>query len=96
METLNANLSAREKFKVFGFILVIDQLCVSLTERLHAYETVRSRFGFLNHLEEMDAASLYASVEKLVEIYKDDLEPSLCNELIQFASLIDLYKKRLR
>ncbi|CAH0556952.1 unnamed protein product [Brassicogethes aeneus] len=47
------------------FIPVIDQLCVSLTERLHAYDDVRSKFGFLNHLEEMYAANLYAAADEL-------------------------------
>lgn len=69
-----------------GFILVIDQLCVSLTEGLHAYKIFRSKFAFLNHLEDMDDANLYAAVEESVKMYKDDLEPSLGNELVQFVS----------
>ncbi|XP_068994056.1 zinc finger MYM-type protein 1-like [Neodiprion pinetum] len=89
----DANLSPKEKYKVSAFIPVVDQLCVSLTERLHAYETVRSRFGFLNHIDKMDAENLHAAAEALVKVYQDDLEPSLGNELVQFVSLIDSYKK---
>ncbi|CAH0554065.1 unnamed protein product [Brassicogethes aeneus] len=89
MKAQDANLSPKDKFKVSGFIPVMDQLCDSLTERLHAYDDVRSKFGFLNHLEEMDAANLYA---ELVEVYEDDLEPSLSIELVQFVSLMNLYK----
>lgn len=89
----DANLSPKEKYKVSAFIPVIDQLCVSLTERLYAYEAVRSRFGFLNHIEKMDVENLHASAEALVKVYEDDLEPSLGNELVQFVSLIDAYKK---
>ncbi|CAI6371985.1 unnamed protein product [Macrosiphum euphorbiae] len=59
----DANLSPKEKYKVSAFIPVIDQLCVSLTERLYAYEAVRSRFGFLNHIEKMDVENLYAEAE---------------------------------
>ncbi|CAH0563685.1 unnamed protein product [Brassicogethes aeneus] len=66
MKAQDANLSPKDKFKVSGFIPVIDQLCVSLTERLHAYDDVRLKFGFLNHLEEMDAANLYAAADELV------------------------------
>ncbi|CAH0554111.1 unnamed protein product [Brassicogethes aeneus] len=40
MKAQDANLSQKDKFKVSGFIPVIDQLCVSLTERLHAYDDV--------------------------------------------------------
>lgn len=36
----------------------------------------RAKFGFLNHLEEMDAANLYAAAEELVKVYQDDLEPT--------------------
>jgi len=89
----DANLSPKEKYKLSAFIPVVDQLCVSLTERLHAYEAVRSRFGFLNHIEKMDAENLHAAAEALAKVYKDNLEPSLGNELVQFVSLIDSYKK---
>lgn len=57
---------------------------------MHAYDFVRLRFGFLNHLEKMNAANLYAAEEELVKVYKDDLEPSLGNELVQLVSLIHL------
>lgn len=93
MKAPNANLTPKDKFRVASFIPVIDQLSVSLTERLHAYDTVRARFGFLNRLEDMDSTNLYAVAEEIVKVYKDDLEPSLGNELVQFRSLIDLYKK---
>ncbi|XP_029671003.1 uncharacterized protein LOC115240168 [Formica exsecta] len=93
MKAPNANLSSKDKFRVSSFIPVIDQLSVSLTERLHAYDTVYARFGFLNRLEDMDTTNLYAAAEEIVKVYKDDLEPSLGNELVQFRSLIDLYKK---
>lgn len=41
----------------------------------------------------MDVENLHASAEALVKVYEDDLEPSLGNELVQFVSLIDAYKK---
>lgn len=59
-----------------------DQLCVSLTERLHAYETLRSKFGFPKHIDKIDAENLHAAAG---EVYQDDLESSLGNELVQFV-----------
>jgi len=41
----------------------------------------------------MDVENLHAAAEVLVKVYEDDLEPSLGNELVQFVSLIDTYKK---
>ncbi|CAH1115706.1 unnamed protein product [Psylliodes chrysocephalus] len=80
----DTNSSPKDTLKVSGFIPVIDPLCVSLAKRLHAYDAIRLKFGFLNHLEEMDVANLYAATDELVKVYKDDLEPFLVNELVQF------------
>ncbi|CAH0554104.1 unnamed protein product [Brassicogethes aeneus] len=57
MKAQDANLLRKDKFKVSGFIPVIDQLCVSLTERLHAYDDVPT-FKIW-----MDAVSLYTAAE---------------------------------
>lgn len=73
---------------------MIDHLSVYLTDGLHAYNVVRLRFGFLNHSEETEGANLQVAAEKLVKVYKDDLESSLGNELIQFVSLVYLCKKK--
>lgn len=61
-----ANLSTRDKFKLSYFIPVIDQLCVSLSEILHSYEAIRSRFG--NQPEYVDATNLYTAPEELVRV----------------------------
>lgn len=50
MKAQEANLPPRKTFKVSGFIPVIVQLWVSVTERLLANEFVRSKFGILNLL----------------------------------------------
>jgi hypothetical protein len=41
----------------------------------------------------MDVENLHTAAEALVKVYEDDLQPSLGNELVQFVSLIDAYKK---
>lgn len=71
---------------------MIYQLSVSLTEKLHVYDTVRVRFEFLNRLKDMDATNLYTTAKELIKVYKDDLESSLGNELVQFRSFVNLYK----
>jgi hypothetical protein len=35
---------------------------------------------------------LHTAAEKLIKIYKDDLEVTLGNELVQFVALIDAFK----
>jgi hypothetical protein len=64
-----------------------------LAEKIRAYDTVRNRFDFLNHLEDLSISELHTAAEKLIKIYQDDLEVSLGNELVQFVALIDAFKK---
>ena len=64
---------------------MIDQQSISPAEKIRTYDTVRTRFGFLNRLEDVNAENLYGTAEHLVEVYKDDLEPSLGNELYAFS-----------
>jgi hypothetical protein len=58
----------------------------SLAEKIRAYDTVRNRFGFFNHLEDLSISELHTAAEKLIKIYQDDLEVSLGNELVQFVA----------
>jgi hypothetical protein len=41
----------------------------SLTEKIRAYDTVRNRFDFLNHLEDLSISELHTAAEKLIKIY---------------------------
>ena len=63
-----------------------------------AYEQIDNQFGFLNNLFEMDAGVIKKDTDKLVKIYKNDLESYLGNESIQFKEFCKLYigeKKRI-
>ncbi|XP_060836346.1 uncharacterized protein LOC132919011 [Rhopalosiphum padi] len=84
-------LSPKEKFRIESFISVVDQLIVSLTERIGAYETICQRFGFLNKIEKLETSELQSAANYLVSIYSNDLESSLGNELIQFGSFVKIY-----
>ena len=77
---------------------MIDQFVVSLTDRISAYEQIDHQFGFLNNSFEMDAEETNKHADKLVKIYKNNLESYLGNELIQFKKLFKLCigeKKRI-
>ena len=73
-----------QKFRVTSYIPVIDQFVVSLAHRLSAYEELCSRF--LRVLVE-------SSADILVIVYKDDLEHSFGNELVQFVAFSNEFLK---
>lgn len=81
-------LSQRERFRIESFISVIDKLSSSLSDRLSAYDTVIKRFGFLSQLDVLNPSEILSTATNLVTEYRNDLEPSLGNELVQFAALV--------
>lgn len=87
-----AVLSASEKFRIDNFLPIIDQFTAELTKRLASYEILCSRFGFLCRLESCSDEEIQNSAKKIVEVYGDDLDESLGNELIQFCDFVKLFK----
>lgn len=85
-----AELTPRERFRVESFLPVIDQILVSLDQRITAYSVVNERFGFIRQLDKMSTNDIKHAAAKLVETYNSDLEDSLSNELVQ---LVDLCKE---
>ena len=81
-----ARLTASEKFRVQNFLPVIDQYQTSLNQRLKAYENTCSLFGFLRKLDSLKCNEIEAAARKLVDEYKDDLDPALSGELVQFTA----------
>ena len=77
-------LTPSQKFRITSYIPVIDQFVVSLAHRLSAYEELCSRF--LRVLVE-------SSADNLVIVYKDDLEQSFGNELVQFVAFSNEFLK---
>ncbi|KAE9521910.1 hypothetical protein AGLY_017717 [Aphis glycines] len=86
-------LSQREKFRSENFLPVIDQLYTSLTDRIKAYDIICKRFGFFRKLGNIEPSELLLSATNLVNIYSEDLEATLGNELLQFNSLVNLRQK---
>ncbi|XP_065654747.1 uncharacterized protein LOC136081364 [Hydra vulgaris] len=80
-----ARLTTSEKFRVQNFLPVIDQYQTSLNQCLKAYENNYSLFGFLRKQDSLECNEIEAAARKLVDEYKDDLDPALSGELVQFT-----------
>lgn len=66
-------LLPREKFRSENFISIIDQLIVSLTERIAAYKKICQRFSFLMTFEKLETFELQSVANYLVSNYLNDL-----------------------
>jgi len=87
----NVELKPSEKFKVNCFLPVIDQLSISINQRLKAYEVICDRFSFFSRLYEQSYEELQEAAKQLVKVYKDDLDELLCVEIVNFAEFMKLY-----
>ena len=59
-----------------------------MSDRIRAYTEVCQLFGFLVKLEQLDEQEIIPAAENLVSTYKNDLEESITDELVQFSSLL--------
>ena len=73
-----------QKFRVDNYLPIIDKLQNSLEDRIAAYDNVNSYFGFLRKLYDLSNSEIQDCSKKLVDLYDEDLENNLGNELIQF------------
>jgi len=71
-----------EKIRTESYLPVIDQFFKSLEQRISAYDTVRSRFGFLRNLNRptLTADEIRNAAAELVLPYNTDLETCTENE----------------
>lgn len=90
--TQQATLTQSDTFRIENFLTVIDQFAISLQQRLLAYELVSGRFSFLQKLDELPPHEILTAASNLVDIYKDDLDACLGNELVQFAEFFASFK----
>ena len=63
-----------------------------LEHRLRAYELISSRFGFLRKLDVLSSQEILTAASDLVDVYNDDLDVCLGNELVQFADFVNAFK----
>lgn len=87
-QTEAVKLTNSQNFRIECYIPVIDQLTVSLNQRINAYETSESYFGFLRRLNSLSLQEIREHVLNLIQLYKDDLEENLIIELVQFKEFI--------
>lgn len=85
-------LTPSSMFRTGSFIPVIDELERELHKRLQAYQQVDERFGFLSKLHELSLEEVQVASKKLVDLYHNDLEDDLGNELVQFKIFSDQYR----
>lgn len=84
----DANLTARDRFRVTAFLPIVDRLCAALQQRLEAYSELQARFGFLSDLTRKTTDELRVSAHNLVSSYPEDLEKSFESEIVPFAQLM--------
>jgi len=77
-------LTDSDKFRIHNFYPVIDQLLVSLNEKIDAYSKVEGLFGFFRKLADLTEAEIKCHAAKVVNFYEEDLEEDLFTELILF------------
>ena len=59
------------------FLPIVDNLMAALKERLDAYKTVCSLFGFMHNMKNISPKELRTASEHLMKTYSSDLESTL-------------------
>jgi len=88
----DTKLSARDEFRIETFYCIVDCLIAELCKGLSACSTLYKLFGFSTEFESLSVSDLRKCVQRLVETYPIDLEPSFIAEFIQFAAFLAAYK----
>ncbi|XP_050065317.1 zinc finger MYM-type protein 1-like [Aphis gossypii] len=78
-------MSARDKFKIQTFYVIIDKLIVEMEKRKKAYLRLDERFNFLTN-DNLKDEEIKIKANNLVEAYKTDLESAFVNEFLIFKS----------
>ena len=69
----------------------MDKLGAALSQRLTAYNVIRERFGFLPFIDSMPTQELRDGVNRLVQVYHNDLEETMADEIVHFAALCKIF-----
>eukprot|EP00918_Siedleckia_nematoides_P050762 GHVU01111159.1.p1 GENE.GHVU01111159.1~~GHVU01111159.1.p1 ORF type:complete len:338 (+),score=47.31 GHVU01111159.1:84-1016(+) len=84
----SAVMTARQRFRVDGFVCVMDHLMTFLRDRLAAYEELADNWGFLQRLRKSSDDALTEAGSNLVTRYPDDFSDKLPGELVDFRHFV--------
>ena len=80
--------SPKERFRVKVFLAALDNLLSAVEQRRNAYTEFDIRFSFWQNLHDLTSAQIQESAERLLEVYPQDLEDGLKDELSQFSEFL--------
>nr|CAH7732859.1 unnamed protein product [Callosobruchus chinensis] len=80
------SFSGRDNFRVNTFLPIIDKIKQQLIMRMNSYEEFVGKFGVIIKLMDLTTEKLENEVKKILTVFKNDLEPSICDELIHLKS----------
>uniref|UniRef100_H2YAG0 DUF4371 domain-containing protein n=1 Tax=Ciona savignyi TaxID=51511 RepID=H2YAG0_CIOSA len=81
------SLDSSSRFKVESYLLIIDQILLSMKTRIAAYDRLQ-RFSFVARFKTMTNSEIQESAKTLLHHYSNDLEESLPEEMIHFSALL--------
>ena len=82
------NQSRKHRFRVKVFFAVLDSLLSALKQRRKAYTQLNTRFSFFRNLHDLTPAQIQESADRFLEVYAQDLEDGLKDELPQFSEFV--------
>ncbi|XP_060881736.1 zinc finger MYM-type protein 1-like [Metopolophium dirhodum] len=85
-------LKGKNKFRVQTHIFIIDKFVSELNKRISAYEYIGDNFLFITHLTQESNEKIDLSVSTFISKYKNDVDITLPNELVQFKEYWKLYQ----
>ncbi|KAL5239127.1 hypothetical protein ACI65C_006537 [Semiaphis heraclei] len=77
-------LKGKNKFRVQTHIFIIDKFLSELNKRISAYEYIGDHFLFITHLTQESNEKIDLSISTFISKYKNDVDITLPNELVQF------------
>ncbi|XP_025406084.1 uncharacterized protein LOC112680263 [Sipha flava] len=88
----STQLKGIDKFRVETHIMIVNKFVTELDKRITAYNYVSQHFLFITKLNIQPDNDINLSLDNFITMYKDDIEPSIKNELVQFREYWNLSK----
>jgi hypothetical protein len=76
------HLKGIDKFRIETHIMIVDKFITDLDKRLITYNYVSQHFLFITKLNNQPDNDINLSLDNFISINKDDIEPSIKNELV--------------